>query len=174
MTTDEVIALTRERIHSERGGIQHLGPPATVESWQMTEKAIGHALPPMLRELYTKVANGGFGPGYGLRGALGGAKDDNNWDLVDYYRLQQEIDPETPTWIWPDGLVALNDWGCAIASCVDCSDPMFPMIGFDPNGLDVDDPASWQASFVAEGMNFDAWISAWASGANLHQPQRRG
>lgn len=53
----------------------HVGfefPPATKEQLQATEEALGIALPPMLRALYTQVANGGFGPAYGITGARGG------------------------------------------------------------------------------------------------------
>ncbi len=47
-------------------------PPATEEQLQETEALLGFALPPLLRLLYTGIANGGFGPGYGIIGALEG------------------------------------------------------------------------------------------------------
>lgn len=173
MDTDDIISQVLDRIRSDRAGVQRPDPPVSDESWRQTEAAIGFSLPPLLRELYVQVGNGGFGPGYALRGAIGGATDDNGWDLVEYYRIQREGDPECPKWIWPAGLVGLNDWGCAIASCVDCSVSGFPMVGFDPNGLDPEDQDSWSASFVTTGVSFDEWISAWASGDNLNQPERR-
>ena len=37
-----------------------------------TEEALGFRLPSTLRTLYTQVANDGFGPGFGILGALGG------------------------------------------------------------------------------------------------------
>ena len=39
---------------------------------QATETALGFPLPPLVRALYAEVANGGFGPGAGIQGALGG------------------------------------------------------------------------------------------------------
>jgi len=47
--------------------------PATVEQLQETEDILGFPLPPLLRLLYKKIANGGFGPGAGLCGAVGGS-----------------------------------------------------------------------------------------------------
>jgi len=173
MQSDEIVARVWERVRANRRVLQLMAPRVTEEAWYQTEASIGFSLPPLLRHLYFEVGNGGFGPGYGLRGAIGGAKDDNGWDLVGYYRLWFEEPPESPAWKWPRGLVGLNDWGCAIVSCVDCRDPSFPMIGFDPNVLDVEEPASWQRSFVSEGMTFDEWIGAWAAGTPLKQPEGR-
>ena len=45
---------------------------ATQEQIQQTEHLLGFALPPLLVALYSALANGGFGPGYGLRGMVGG------------------------------------------------------------------------------------------------------
>src|SRR5260221_11519759 len=47
-------------------------PPASEAQMRKTEQQLGFALPPLLRLLYTHVANGGFGPGYGMIGAIGG------------------------------------------------------------------------------------------------------
>jgi hypothetical protein len=47
-------------------------PPATEEQLRATEEALGISLPSMLRALYAQVANGGFGPAYGITGARGG------------------------------------------------------------------------------------------------------
>src|SRR5690349_6056273 len=49
-----------------------LYPPATEEQLQATEDAIGFSVPPLLRMLYAEIANGGFGPSYGITGARGG------------------------------------------------------------------------------------------------------
>jgi len=60
-------------------------PPATEEQLQATEEALGIPLPPMLRALYAQVANGGFGPAYGITGARGGYYfgDDGRYETVD-------------------------------------------------------------------------------------------
>lgn len=74
---------TREITHDYRRGFEF--PPATAEQLQATEEALGFALPPMLRALYTHVANGGFGPAYGITGARGGYYfgDDGRYQTID-------------------------------------------------------------------------------------------
>lgn len=47
-------------------------PPATEEQLRQTEQLLGFPLPSFLRSLYMQVANGGFGPGFGVIGAIGG------------------------------------------------------------------------------------------------------
>lgn len=47
-------------------------PPATEEQLRQTEDLLGFLLPPLLHALYMQIANGGFGPGYGIIGAIGG------------------------------------------------------------------------------------------------------
>lgn len=46
--------------------------PASEEQLRATEEALGFPLPALLRALYAQLANGGFGPGAGLRGVIGG------------------------------------------------------------------------------------------------------
>ncbi len=60
-------------------------PPATEEQLQATEAALGLPLPPLLRTIYAEVANGGFGPGYGITGAKGGfsVNGDGRYDTID-------------------------------------------------------------------------------------------
>lgn len=69
--------------HDPRTGFEF--PPATEEQLRATEEALGIALPPMLRALYTQVANGGFGPAYGITGARGGYSfgDDGRYQTID-------------------------------------------------------------------------------------------
>src|SRR5229473_7003592 len=62
-------------------------PPATVDQLQETETLLGFALPPFLRILYAEIANGGFGPAYGLRGAVGGFADATGTIVQQYQGL---------------------------------------------------------------------------------------
>jgi hypothetical protein len=54
----------------ERTGFVY--PKATPAQVASSERMLGFALPPVLRELYQELANGGFGPVAGLRGIEGG------------------------------------------------------------------------------------------------------
>jgi len=60
------------------GAVDPLPPlaPASAEAVADAERRLGHRLPPLLRRLYREVANGGFGPGYGILGVAGGHPDD--------------------------------------------------------------------------------------------------
>ena len=48
-------------------------PVAREQTVAGAEAQLGFALPQLLRDIYLRVANGGFGPGYGLLGIDGGA-----------------------------------------------------------------------------------------------------
>lgn len=66
-------------------------PPASAEQVQATEAALGFPLPPLLRLLYERLANGGFGPGAGISGALGGygsRTDGPAMTIVDDYHFR--------------------------------------------------------------------------------------
>ena len=73
----------KEITHNYRRSFEF--PPATEEQLLATEESLGFLLPPMLRTLYVLVANGGFGPGYGITGARGGYYfgDDGRYQTTD-------------------------------------------------------------------------------------------
>jgi hypothetical protein len=56
-----------------------LPPPAGVSDLRRAEVLIGCALPPVIVHIYSAVANGGFGPGYGLVGISGGRAGFASW-----------------------------------------------------------------------------------------------
>lgn len=72
-------------------------PPATEKQLAETERLLGFALPDVLRALYAEVANGGFGPAYGIVGAAGGAPHPGGWykDIADGYLMR----PPNVRWV---------------------------------------------------------------------------
>jgi hypothetical protein len=60
MNVDHLIYRVREHLVG-----QSLPPPASPRELAQSEERIGFNLPPLLRSLYSEIANGGFGPGYG-------------------------------------------------------------------------------------------------------------
>lgn len=69
-------------------------PPTSEEQLRATETALGFLLPPVLRALYAEVANGGFGPGAGIQGALGGYGsriDELASTIVDEYHFRSQV-----------------------------------------------------------------------------------
>ena len=111
-------------------------PPATPAQIAHAEQLLGFALPPVLKTLYQEVANGGFGPGGGLRGLEGGHSDPSaqGGTLLDYYPTTPQPDqlfdlppdqPDQQKWFvlpegcWPRQVLCLADMGCVQAACVE-------------------------------------------------------
>ncbi len=65
-------------------------PTASLAQLQKTEMLLGFALPPFLRMIYTKIANGGFGPAYGIRGAIDGFADATGTIVQHYQSLCED------------------------------------------------------------------------------------
>jgi hypothetical protein len=116
------------------------------------ERALDQSLPPLLRRSYLDVANGGFGPGYGLLGVRGGHRHERGAGIERY-----ESDKCAT-------LVSLLHWGCGIHSLVDCATPDARMWASDPNAPDdKDDPVFPQPYTLA------TWLARWLDGT-LPQP----
>jgi len=99
---------------------------------------------PFLRRLYLEVANGGFGPGYGLL-----SLEDNRESLAWVYQ-------EFRAGGWPEGLLPLWDWGCAAWSCLDGDSHAGLIVTHD----DVEGPT--ETSFTIR-----SWLGAWVNGVDL-------
>ena len=140
-------------------------PPTTMKSVESAESKLGFILPSLLRDIYTQVANGGFGPGYGLIGLDDGAHDDLGKSITDLYLLYKQDDPQDHLWHWPDRLVPICHWGCAIYSCIDCSQLTAPMINFDPNHYE--EGISWDKAFIPQRASFNKWFEGWLNGEKL-------
>ena len=122
-------------------------PPASQEQVQATEQALGFVLPSLLRACYLQVSNGGFGPGEGVMGVIGGFED-NRGNLVEAYHWrkqyyqpidlatceqQAEENPfrdlpfrvvsnkmlEPPEMTWPTSLLEFYHHGCGDFSSID-------------------------------------------------------
>ncbi|MBD2540945.1 SMI1/KNR4 family protein [Coleofasciculus sp. FACHB-SPT36] len=131
--------------------------PALPQHIVATEELLGFQLPDLLREMYLKVGNGGFGPGYGLIGVKDGMVEAGS-SITSFYVSSQKTDPDEPMSHWPDRLLPICSWGCGIYSCIDCSKPNSPIIVFDPNASDY---LPWEECFIPYTPSFEAWIEAW-------------
>jgi len=144
-----------------RGMLDRLPPPpgpATPEQVAEAEALLGAPLPPLLRALYA-VANGGFGPAYGLLGLRDGWRDDLRRTGVD-------IVGDVSAGRWPGipaGMLPLAHWGCAIYSFVSC--PTGRMFGWDPNPVDGDE----EVPLFEQDYTIDTWFEAWLD-STLLQP----
>jgi hypothetical protein len=140
---------------------------ATLAGIVADERTLGFELPPLLKRLYLEIGNGGWGPGYGFLGLTGGSTDDGGETAIQGYFLRQGEDLDDPAWRWAPGLLPICHWGCAIYSCINCLQPGFPVIVFDPNVHE--DNRDWTDAFFPECDEFDEWLQLWAEGRDLWQ-----
>jgi hypothetical protein len=141
-------------------------PPITPSLLIASENALGFQVPHELKRLYAEIGNGGFGPGYGLLGLLGGAVDDLGETAVQKYAALREHSTEDGAVPWPLALLPICNWGCAIYSCIDCSTLRYSMEIFDPNPHE-DHCTHWSDAFFSESCDFYGWIELWATGTDL-------
>jgi hypothetical protein len=135
-------------------------PVCDVLAIEAAEEQLGFPLPSLLRWLYLTVGNGGYGPGYGLIGARGGAKDDDTGrDLVGIYSLYSRCDGDDALWTWPDRLLPVCHLGCAMYACLDCNDDAAPVVWFEPNPHEAGKP--WDESFLPVCDSLEMWLQMW-------------
>jgi hypothetical protein len=137
-------------------------PPLTEDALVAAESQLGFAVAPALRALYEQVGNGGFGPGYGLLGLVGGAVQEDELDALGVLRRYQEPDPRDPRWRWPERLLPVVHMGCAMFLCVDGADERGMVVWFEPNPHE--DGAPWEDAFIILGVSFQELMERWAAG----------
>lgn len=173
-SVDEILAHIRQRVArgepiEGHGGVQGthgilLPGPASAAALDSAERSLGLRLPVLLRRLYAEIANGGFGPGYGLLGVPPeGATDDLGKNLVSLYQTYREADD--PHWTWPVGLVPVAHLGCAMYACVNAATQPAGVIWFEPNGHELGTP--WDASFIPLADSLETWLQTWLDGRDL-------
>jgi hypothetical protein len=168
-------------------------PPATEAQIQETEAALGVPLPPLLRTLYTRLANGGFGPGVGLRGIIGGygtptepfdeyTTDDTivgydiwykaNARLIDLAEYEDQWRPcpkdgrlrlILPFALWPKGWLCLCDLGCVQEMCCDSATGQ---VYLSESGHDREANEDIH-SIHRIGCTLGEWLDAWARDDDL-------
>lgn len=126
---------------------------------------IGLKLPPLLKRMYSDVANGGFGPAYGFIGVEGGATDDLRESIVDLYigSQSQQFRQRFPN--WPRGIVRFCYWGCAMYSAVDCLSDDFLVYHFEPNPHESE--LGFANCLIPHNRTLDDYINTWLSGYDL-------
>jgi len=159
---DRVLESLRARLRADGLPYPACASPAEVEVF---EGAVGFSLPAFYRRLLTEVANGGFGPGFGMVGIppSGHIEDDLSGDLREFYlagRAQPELE-----WRTPCGLLALCSWGCGVLSYVDC---------FSERAAVVTNEASEnRIEFTETSPSLADWLAAWLSGVDLKAAMHR-
>jgi hypothetical protein len=103
--------------------------PVSEKTVHQTETRLGFTIPPLLTFCYTRIGNGGFGPGYGIIGMQGGYASDFGCLVETYHALKKDQESEGRK--WKSELLPFCEWGCNIFSCVDCNDKRNPIYTFE-------------------------------------------
>ena len=120
-------------------------PPVSAAELFAAEGQLGFELPLLVREMYTQVADGGYGPGYGL---------DRLAELVDCGR---EFANDGTAGPWPARFLHLCWWGCDYFSGLDCSSPSGLVLRFVPDDWTTE-------ALVPEAESLEEWLDAWLRG----------
>jgi hypothetical protein len=160
-TEDDLVAALRVRAST----VPDLPPKASKQSVVAAEEALGFSLPPLLRRIYLEVANGGFGPDYGLIGVGGGHLDDQKHNVVDLFLSTCSVEWRKHFPRWPDKTLRVLHWGCAMYTTIDCSTPEYRIFHFEPNpgeeGLGIPN------CLIPHSFNLGGFFEAWLDGADI-------
>jgi hypothetical protein len=133
------------------------GGPVSPEDIASAEAQLGFRLPPLLRRIYQDI-NGGIGPGYRLYPLVDGQET-----LVTMYRtfvdwpdVPESGEPGHEQEPWPERLLPIVDWGCAMWSCLDCRTDSGPIVTSCEN-----------LPFANTGHTLNSWLTAWLEGVDL-------
>ncbi|MFD1341405.1 SMI1/KNR4 family protein [Litorisediminicola beolgyonensis] len=135
-------------------------PPIAQDALDEIEATLGLTFPAILRSVWTELANGGFGPGYGL---LGIGPDGYPDDLGQTADTRYRTDRADPGFDWPEGLLPICHFGCAVYHCVDCRTG--EMLIWEPNAWDDATPPA--TALYVSGIQLEDWFAAWARNGAL-------
>ncbi|WP_351226648.1 SMI1/KNR4 family protein [Streptomyces sp. NPDC002133] len=134
-------------------GRTSLSAPASADAVARAEAALGFALPPLLTALDTRIADGGIGPAYGLL-TLDTA--------VVKYRAGRDAGRKDPVWPWPEDVLPVSGWGCAMLACVDCRVEDAPVLLYEPDADETD-----HARYV-DAPSLETWLRTWLDGTGWY------
>jgi hypothetical protein len=134
---------------------------ADLKELDAAEAAIGRPLPHVLRLVLEQVANGGFGPGYGLLGVgptghrINLASGEVDLNLADFHRFHTEHDPQ-----WDRDQLVILDWGDAVWGTVSLSTGLVSTFRGDTD--------TYEAQHVEDlGIDLETWLMRWAQGERV-------
>lgn len=148
--------ITEVAAHAATTCPQPLPPPATAEELADAEQHLGFPLHPLLRRLYTEIANGGFGPEY-LLFPLAGEGESVTSEYAALTAATATATTTTGAPTWPQGVVPILTYGSDMYAGVDCTDPNGAVLLHEPSG-NPDDPAD---TWFLDNESLAAWLQVW-------------
>ncbi|MGA4850623.1 SMI1/KNR4 family protein [Streptomyces sp. G5(2025)] len=158
--TEQLLARVAAEARATRPwGWDVLPAPLDARTLARAEAALGFRLPPLLAALYTRVGDGGFGPEYGLLPLLEGKSSGGEPTVVEHYLEMRDSDD----WGWPEGVLPISHWGCAMYACVNCRTDTAQVLLFEPNGGDP------KHAWFVDSPNLTTWLTAWLDGTGWYE-----
>jgi len=162
----EILSLIREFVatppRTEYGReSEDQAKPVAPETIVAVEAQLGFRLPITLSRIYTEIANGDVGPGYGIFPVH---DEPEMNDLVDMFRYCLEGNGQVSDWNWPGTLLPFVSHGCGIYECIDCSVPAYPVIVHNPDYLD---DSGFNSSLAPLASTIEDRLLAWVTNQNL-------
>ncbi|MET7479983.1 SMI1/KNR4 family protein [Streptomyces sp. NPDC005648] len=148
-------------------GWASLPEPVDAATVARAEATLGFALPPLLAELYLWIGDGGFGPEYGLLPLLDSAPAGEPAAVVQYLANRKSARKD-PDWPWPDGVLPISHWGCAMYACVDCRSPQATVLLFEPNAGDA------AHAWYVDAPSLADWLCSWLDGTGWYEETNEG
>ncbi|MFI7005383.1 SMI1/KNR4 family protein [Streptomyces sp. NPDC050145] len=155
-----------ERVVAKAAESERLQLPVSAGDLDEAERRLGFRLHPLLAALYLTVGNGGFGPMDSLLPLAGGPNPDGEEPALDDYLGRIPAADAVTWWSWPEGVLPVLDWGCAMFTCVDCRSEGGTVLHFDPNVIRGQDLS--RAWFVEAG-SLAEWLETWLAGRGWYE-----
>ncbi|MFF4362370.1 SMI1/KNR4 family protein [Streptomyces sp. NPDC001604] len=160
---EQLLVRVSAKAHNTRPwGWPSLPEPVDASTLARAETALGFPLPPLLADLYLRIGDGGFGPEYGLLPLLDSPPADEP-AAVAQYLANRESARKDPDWPWPEGVLPISHWGCAMYACVDCRTSEAPVLLFEPNA----DHA--HHAWYVDAPSLTAWLRSWVDGTGWYE-----
>ncbi|WP_416959832.1 SMI1/KNR4 family protein [Streptomyces sp. Agncl-13] len=170
MTENEQQLLTRvaaEARNTRPWGWTSLPAPVDEATVTRAEAALGFRLPPLLAALYTRIGDGGFGPEYGLLPLLDNPPAGEP-AAVTQYLANRASGHQDPDWPWPEGILPISHWGCAMYACVDCRSPQATVLLYEPNADEADH------AWYVDAPSLTDWLRSWLDGTGWYEDHEGG
>lgn len=169
VSEEELIARLRGRELREElhGGVAaRRYAPANASEVDRAEAQVGFSFPSLLRRIYLEIANGGFGPGYGLLGVAGGATSGQGDEIVKAYLNIRTLPEDVFGEPYPVGRLLIAEWGCATWAAIDALKEECPVFAFD---LALAVRGDISRAFVPHRGSFGEWLEAWLNGSSMSE-----
>lgn len=133
--------------------------PISQEEFEAVETTLGFSLPDIIRRISTEVADGGFGPAWGINRL----KHPPNSPFGPHWMVEMSVESwhnlyngeaDTRLMGYPERFVRYCEAGCNICICIDCSNELAQVFVDDPN---ADSPIQYQNQTIEE------WLAIWLS-----------